>query len=100
MGTKAVNAGWGLGGAATYDIWLSKNLHKLYKGGGACHHFWLRKTYMAKEGVKPDVNSPKTKPVYKGERKKEGIKAPSKSEEPNLVSTKPKDMPNKGFKNR
>jgi len=93
MSTKAVNAGWGLNGAATYDIWL-------YKGGGACHHFWLRKTYMAKEGVKPDVNSPKTKPVYKGERKKEGIKAPSKSEEPNLVSTKPKDMPNKGFKNR
>jgi len=93
MSTKAVNAGWGLNGAATYDIWL-------YKGGGACHHFWLRKTYMAKEGVKPDVNSPKTKPVYKGERKKEGIKAPSKSEEPNLVSTKPKDMPNKGFKNK
>ena len=39
--TKAVNAGWGLSGAATYDIWL-------YKGGGACHHFWMRKTYMAK----------------------------------------------------
>ena len=93
MSTKAVNAGWGLNGADTYDIWL-------YKGGGACHHFWMRKTYMAKEGVKPDVNSPKTKPVYKGERKKEGIKAPSKSEEPNLVSTKPKDMPNQGFVNK
>ena len=38
-------------GAATYDIWLTKNFHKLYKGGGACHHFWMRKTYMAKEGV-------------------------------------------------
>jgi len=93
MSTKAVNAGWGLNGADTYDIWL-------YKGGGACHHFWLRKTYMAKEGVKPDVNSPKTKPVYKSEREKEGIKAPSNSEEPNLVSTKPKDMPNKGFVNK
>ena len=29
MSTRAVNAGWGLNGAATYDIWL-------YKGGGAC----------------------------------------------------------------
>ena len=93
MSQRAVNAGFGENGAATYDIWL-------YKGGGACHHFWLRKTYMAKEGVKPDVNSPKTKPVYKNEREKEGIKAPSKSEEPNLVSTKPKDMPNKGFVNK
>lgn len=90
MSQKAVNAGWGKGGAATYDIWL-------YKGGGDCHHFWLRKTYMAKDGVKPDVNSPKTKPVYKEQREKEGIKAPSKSEEPALVSTKPKDMKNRGF---
>ena len=93
MSTKAVNAGWGKGGAATYDIWL-------YKGGGACHHFWMRKTYMAKEGVKPDVNSPKTKPVYKQQRKKEGIKPPNKKKEPSLVSTKPKDMPNQGFVNK
>jgi len=93
MSTKAVNAGWGKGGAATYDIWL-------YKGGGACHHFWMRKTYMAKEGVKPDVNSPKTKPVYKQQRKNEGIKPPNKKKEPSLVSTKPKDMPNQGFVNK
>ncbi len=93
MSTKAVNAGWGLSGAATYDIWL-------YKGGGACHHFWMRKTYMAKEGVKPDVNSPKTKPVYKQQRKNEGIKPPNKKKEPALVSTKPKDMPNQGFVNK
>ena len=100
MGKKAVNAGWGLKGAATYDIWLTKNFHKLYKGGGACHHFWMRKTYMAKEGVKPDVNSPKTKPVYKQQRKNEGIKPPNKKKEPSLVSTKPKDMPNQGFVNK
>ena len=93
MSQKAVNAGWGLGGADTYDIWL-------YKGGGDCHHFWLRKTYMSKNNVKPDINSPKTKPIYKQKRKDEGIKAPSKSEEPTLVSTKPKDMPNNGFVNK
>jgi len=93
MSKQPVNAGWGKGGAATYDIWL-------YKGGGSCHHFWMRKTYMAKEGVKPDVNSPKTKPVYKQQRANEGIKPPSKSKEPNKVSIKPKDMPNQGFVNK
>ena len=38
MGSRAVNAGWGPRGAATYSIWL-------YKGGGNCHHFWLRQIY-------------------------------------------------------
>jgi hypothetical protein len=92
MSSQAVNAGFGLNGADTYDIWL-------YKGGANCGHYWLRKTYMAKDGVKPDVNSPKTKPVYKQEREAEGIKAPSATQEPNLVSTKPKDMPNNGYAN-
>jgi len=32
------NEGWGPRGADTYDIFL-------YKGGGACHHFWTRETY-------------------------------------------------------
>ena len=90
MGNRAVNAGWGAEGADTYSIWK-------YKGGGSCHHFFLRKTYMAKDGVKPDVNSPKTKPVYKQERANQGIKAPTKTQEPDLVATKPKDMPNQGF---
>lgn len=93
MSKQAVNAGWGKGGAATYDIFL-------YKGGGNCHHYWLRKTYMAKEGIKPDVNSPKTKPVYKQQREAEGIKPPSKAKEPAKVSIKPKDMPNQGFVNK
>ncbi len=91
MGEQKVNEGWGpKGNSATYSIWK-------YKGGGACNHFWLRKTYMAKQGIKPDVKSPKTKPVYKQQRKKEGIKAPNKTAEPSLVSKKPKDMPYQGF---
>ena len=93
MGERAVNAGWGKGGADTYSIWL-------YKGGGGCHHYWMRKTYLAKDGVKPDVNSPKTKPIYKQQRAKEGIKAPSKAKEPSKVSIKPKDMANRGFVNK
>jgi hypothetical protein len=52
MSTKAVNAGFGVGGADTYDIWL-------YKGGARCHHFWMRKVFMAKEGAKSvDAKSP------------------------------------------
>ncbi len=90
MNEKAVNAGWGPNGAATYDIWL-------YKGGGSCHHYWLRKTYMYKDNVKPDVNSPLTTPAYKKERESKGVKEPSKSLEPAKVSQKPKDMPNEGF---
>ena len=93
MGERAVNAGWGKGGDDTYSIWL-------YKGGGGCHHYWMRKTYLAKDGVKPDVNSPKTKPIYKQQRAKEGIKAPSKTKEPSKVSIKPKDMANRGFVNK
>ena len=68
MGSQAVNAGFGLGGADTYSIWL-------YKGGANCHHYWLRKTYISKDSVKPDINSPKTTPAYAQERQKEGIKA-------------------------
>jgi hypothetical protein len=90
MNEKAVNAGWGPKGADTYDIWL-------FKGGGSCHHFWLRKTYMYKDNVKPDVNSPLTSPAYKKEREAKGVKSPSKTEEPTKVSQKPKDMPNEGF---
>jgi hypothetical protein len=31
----------------------------LYKGGARCHHFWMRKTYLAKaEGVTPDAKNP------------------------------------------
>jgi hypothetical protein len=90
MSTKKVNAGWGANGADTYDIWL-------YKGGGDCHHFWLRKTYMAKDGGDIKGNIANKKPIYKKQREKEGIKAPTETDEPKLVSTKPKDMKNRGF---
>ena len=88
MGNKPVNAGWGLNGAATYDIWL-------YKGGGACHHFWMRKTYMAK-GVSPDAKNPKAE-VSVNKARKEGFKPPVNDSK---VAKRPKDMPNEGFVNR
>jgi hypothetical protein len=90
MSQLAVNAGWGLNGAATYDIWL-------YKGGGACHHFWMRKTYMAKaEGVKPDVGNPNAE-VSVNQAKKEGFKPETNDKK---VAMRPKDMPNQGFVNK
>ena len=90
MSKKAVNAGWGLNGADTYDIWL-------YKGGGDCHHFWMRKTYKAKKkNLKPDVGNPNAE-VSVNKARKEGFKPEVNAKE---VATRPTDMPNNGFVNK
>ena len=88
MGNQSVNAGWGLNGANTYSIWE-------FKGGGDCHHFWMRKTYMAK-GVTPDAKNPKAE-VSVNKAKKEGF-TPEKNE--SNVAKRPTDMPNNGFVNK
>ena len=85
MSTKAVNAGWGAGGAANYDIWL-------YKGGGSCHHFWMRKTYMAKD-VQPDATNPNAE-ISVNKARKEGFKPETNDPK---VAKRPTDMPNNGF---
>ena len=85
MSQRAVNAGWGLSGAATYDIWL-------YKGGGSCRHFWMRKTYMAK-GVQPDATNPKAE-ISVNKAKKEGFKPETNDDK---VAKRPRDMKNRGF---
>ena len=43
MDNVAVNAGFGVGGSATYSIWK-------YKGGARCQHAWIRKTFSRKGG--------------------------------------------------
>ncbi len=55
---RVVNAGWGRGGADTYDIFLSGEF-KLYKGGGSCQHYWERRTYLRKDNTKISVNKAK-----------------------------------------
>jgi hypothetical protein len=87
MSTKAVNAGFGVGGADTYDIWL-------YKGGARCHHFWMRKVFMAKEGAKSvDAKSPNAEVgVNKAKRAGAELEVNDKK-----VATRPVDMPNEGF---
>ena len=87
MGGQAVNAGFGPEGAATYSIWL-------YKGGARCHHFWMRKTYLAKaEGVTPDVGNPNAE-VSVNQAKRAGVDL---EQNPKDVAKRPVDMPNEGF---
>jgi len=87
MGNKAVNAGFGPEGADTYDIWL-------YKGGARCHHFWMRKVFMAKEGaVGVDAKNPNAE-ISVNKAKKEGAELEVNDKK---VATRPVDMPNEGF---
>ena len=97
MTTMVVNPGWGPKGVDTYSIWLHKGGERtdLYKGGGACHHFWMRKTYMYTiDSKRIDVKSPKAPLISVREAKRKGFK--QKRNNP-LVGTKPIDMPNEGF---
>ena len=69
MSGKAVNAGFGKNGAATYDILL-------YKGGPNCHHFWMRKTYLSRaKAVNPDPKNPRSE-VSVNDLRKLGVKLP------------------------
>ena len=95
MSEKVVNEvsangkGFGPNGLPTYDIWL-------YKGGARCHHFWMRKVFMAKEGAKSvDAKSPNAEVgVNKAKRAGAELEVNDKK-----VATRPVDMPNEGFVN-
>jgi hypothetical protein len=93
MSEKVVNEvsangkGFGPNGSPTYDIWL-------YKGGARCHHFWMRKVFMAKEGAADvDAKSPNAETGV-ANAKRAGAKIQTN---PRDVSTKPKDMDYQGF---
>ena len=81
---RAVNPGWGPGGANTYDLWL-------YKGGGSCRHFWQRRTYLKKNNKRVSANQAKKLIQQAG------------PQEPRLpindpkVAQRPRDMVNRGF---
>jgi hypothetical protein len=81
--------GFGKGGNLTYDIWL-------YKGGPNCHHRWNKQVYAqfdSRFGI--DVNSPNAKQIAVKKAEKFGYKIKNNA----LVSTRPIDMPNRGFIN-
>jgi len=86
MSNQVVNEGWGPNGANTYDILL-------YKGGGACRHYWVRETYR----LKADVNNPNAEVITPAKARKDGEILPKLDSK---VYQKPNDMPNNGFLNK
>ena len=100
----AVNPGWGPRGANTYSIWLAdqvddccnslkNNKLELYKGGGNCHHFWLRRIYKTSlRGAKSKINSKQIISYTKARSEGFTIKRNDK-----LVARPPKRMENEGF---
>ena len=85
MGRRAVNPGWGKGGAAKYSIWK-------WKGGALCRHKWFR-IILVQEGKRPKNTD---KIITSTEAKSRGVKLPRNAKE---VSVAPHDMPNHGFVN-
>jgi hypothetical protein len=84
MGEKPnTNPGFGPRGADKYDIFL-------YKGGGACHHFWTRETY--KRFTDPRRRD--AEQITPSQARRQGEILPTVNK---LVYTAPIDMPNKGF---
>jgi hypothetical protein len=84
MGQKPnTNPGFGPLGADLYDIFL-------YKGGGACHHFWTRETY--KRFTDPRRRN--AEQITPSQARRQGEILPTVNK---LVYTAPINMPNKGF---
>ena len=84
---KPVNKGWGPNGADTYDILK-------FKGGGDCHHYFIRKVYL-KKGNK-NITIANAKKLIR-DLKKEGIKTEIPTSGEDLSTKAPKDMPYNGF---
>jgi len=93
MEFQAVNPGFGINGADTYDIWN-------WKGGPNCHHFWERVTYLKATQERISVNEARRivrslEPEYRDEAR---IK-PRGPEDYN-VARRPIDTPTKGYYNK
>ena len=80
----AVNPGWGPGGKNTYSIWL-------FKGGGACRHYWERRTYLKEDDSYLSVNQAKR--IIR----EAGVDAERLPVNDRRVAQRPVDMPNEGF---
>ena len=101
MGKKVVNPGWGPKGANTYSIWLDKcsnslntNKLELYKGGGNCHHYWLRQIYKTTIGDSKTTKIEDADLIGYTKAKSEGFTAKKNNV---LVAKPPKKMKNNGF---
>jgi hypothetical protein len=81
---RAVNPGWGPGGANTYDLLK-------YKGGGSCRHFWQRRTYLKKNNKRVSVNEARR--IIRAA----GPDAERLKPQDPLVAKRPRDMTDRGF---
>ena len=86
LNNKAVNPGWGPNGIDTYSVWL-------YKGGGNCHHVWIKELYISAKGFGLDLNNPNARKKAWSLAEKAGYKVRNNY----LVDTRPIDMPYNGF---
>jgi hypothetical protein len=86
MSSQQVNAGFGPRGAATYDIWL-------YKGGPNCYHRWNKQVYATFSGKALNIGSKELKQVAVRKAEKLGYVVKNEA----LVSTRPFDMPDRGY---
>jgi hypothetical protein len=86
LSKRAVNPGFGVKGANTYDIWL-------YKGGARCRHKWFREVYL-KAGTSVDVRNPLAKKISVAEAKRRGGKIQTNDPKVAIV---PDNMKHKAF---
>lgn len=86
MEQQTVNAGFGIDGANTYDIWR-------YKGGAQCYHKWVRQTYVSFDNVKIDPTNPNATTISTNKAEKYGYRVRN----PKEVAMRPIDMENRGY---
>ena len=89
MSTKAVNPGFGRGGANTYSIWL-------YKGGPQCFHFWSRRIFKTVIGESKTTKIEDADMIGYTKARSEGFTAKKNDK---LVATPPRKMKNNGYVN-
>jgi len=89
MSTKAVNPGFGKGGANTYSIWL-------FKGGPQCFHFWTRRIFKTVIGESKTTKIEDADLIGYTKAKSEGFTAKKNDR---LVAIPPRKMKNNGYYN-
>ena len=89
MTTKAVNPGFGKGGANTYSIWL-------YKGGPQCFHFWSRRIFKTVIGESKTTKIEDADAIGYTKAKSQGFTAKRNDK---LVAIPPRKMKNNGYYN-
>jgi len=87
MTTKAVNPGFGKGGADTYSIWL-------YKGGPQCFHFWTRRIFKTTTGESKTTKIEDADLIGYTKARSEGFTAKRNDK---LVAIPPRRMKNNGY---